>query len=69
MWQASKFSLLSLRSLCNLQQASLEIVYFWHSNGNHYLIRDTHKNQTSMQAHGQEEMFTIQMGWSSNPGK
>ena len=34
-------SYLSLRSLCNLQQALLEIVYFWHSNGNVQLIRDT----------------------------
>jgi len=32
---------LSLRSLCNLQQAWLEIAYFWHSIGNPYEIRNT----------------------------
>jgi len=35
---------LSPRSLCNLQQAWLEIVHFWHSNGNLYLMRKTRNN-------------------------
>ena len=35
---------LLLRSLCNLQQAWLEIAYFWQSNGNQYLIRNTRNN-------------------------
>jgi len=40
---------LSLRSLCNLQQAWLEIIHFWHSNGNPHLIRNT-RNKSDFHA-------------------
>ena len=40
---------LSLRSLCNLQQTWLEIVYFWHSNGNLHLICNT-RNKSDFHA-------------------
>jgi len=40
---------LSLRSLCNLQQAWLEIIHFWQSNGNPYLIRNT-RNKSDFHA-------------------
>ena len=67
---------LSLRSLYNLQQASLETAYFWHSNRSLYIIRNTRNNAdiragTWPRGHGQQEMFMVhnQVGWSSNPGK